>query len=133
MDRTAELDARWSAFLSTLNQSGMIDYFTAVANVPLPDLRHPNYRAIYEAKRDSIIGIRRVFEQMLLNDVPYVPWTTLDTLERLKTNPNDPYTLERLSADALGIWDRCGSEILPFYGRLTDSECITGTPAGCGK
>lgn len=82
VDRSAAPNVRWSPFFSTMPETGLIDYLTTATGTPLPDLRRPDHHAIHETKRDAVIGIIRVFEQMLAGDTRHVRRKILETLER---------------------------------------------------
>lgn len=69
-------------------------------------LRHVDYRKVQNAKRDALIGIVRIFEQMLAKDLSYVPGTVLGDLKSLRDDLGEPMTVNKLAKNALETWSR---------------------------
>lgn len=72
----------------------------------LPNLRDKLYHCVYHAKRDSLVGMVRVFEQMLAKDTGHVSRATATTLRTLEADMTQPVTISMLAGDALEAWNR---------------------------
>ncbi|KAG8995241.1 hypothetical protein FRB94_009316 [Tulasnella sp. JGI-2019a] len=105
VDHSAEPDPYWPTMLSSLIQAGVVDYFTTMAMLALPDATHNLHRVVHKAKRDGVTGLLRCFEQMSVKDVKYVGWHVFNTLEHLVTGEAQSLSVQDLAKTTLKTWD----------------------------
>lgn len=92
--------------LSALVQAGAINYLRRIAALRLPEEADRSYRSKHAAKRDALISIMRVFEQMQVKEIACVGRDVFDTLENLKADDTQPMMVQALASKALETWDR---------------------------
>lgn len=109
VDHSSDPDRIWPTVLSRLMESGIMDYFCAIATLPLPQDRHPSFRDVQRAKRDGVTGILRCFEQITETDARMVSVVHLETLQTLIEEVGQPMLVQRLAEVALDVWTRCVS------------------------
>lgn len=105
VDHSVAQDQHWPMMLSVLVQAGVVKYLRRIADLPLPPEQERPYRTIHNAKRDALIGVVRVFEQMQAKDIRYIGKDILDTLERLRADQSQPLTVQWQANEALKTWD----------------------------
>ncbi|KAG8981522.1 hypothetical protein FRB93_008578 [Tulasnella sp. JGI-2019a] len=107
VERSKTLDPLWPRTLSSLVQAGVIDFLIRVAQQSLPDdLGHRDYRVIHVEKRDALITVVRIFEQMMAKDVQCIGADIPSSLKSLVNDTSQPLSVQWQAKTALQWWNR---------------------------
>ncbi|KAG9024278.1 hypothetical protein FRB95_011722 [Tulasnella sp. JGI-2019a] len=103
-------DPLWPRTLSSLIQAGIVNFLIRVAQQSLPDdLGHREYRVIHGAKRDALITVVRIFEQIMAKDLHYIGADVPSSLRIIADDTKLPWSVQWQAKTALKWWNRlCG-------------------------
>ncbi|KAG9022787.1 hypothetical protein FRB95_014143 [Tulasnella sp. JGI-2019a] len=107
VERSKTLNPLWPRTLSSLIQAGVIDFLIRIAQQSLPDdLGHRDYRVIHVEKRDALITVVRIFEQMMAKDVQCIGADIPSSLKSLVNDTSQPLSVQWQAKTALQWWNR---------------------------
>jgi len=104
VDHSAEPDPYWATMVSVLMQSKAIPHLIECATRPLPKPEHSTFRLVKREKRDALIGIVRLFEQMSPADAGCVGIDVLVILQNLRDDTDQLASVQSLAGEALRVW-----------------------------
>ncbi|KAG8853767.1 hypothetical protein FRB96_008022 [Tulasnella sp. 330] len=115
VEHTKLADPYWPEMLATFIQAGVIDFLLRIALLPLPnELGHRDYRVIQNAKRDALIAVVRIFEQIMAKDVSCVGAEVMSGLEQLSKDEAQPLAVQWQANEALQQWERNIGTLTPW-------------------